>query len=71
MHHGHPSGKAGYPGFGKFPGIQNLHRLNRSKLKETEASVTCLGEPKPLDMGLQASHSLAARTQGNQLVLRS
>ena len=35
------------------PGIGSLHRLNRSKLKQTEASVEHLRKPKPLGMGLQ------------------
>ena len=34
-------------------GMRSLHRLNRSKLKQTEASVEHLGKPKPLGMGLQ------------------
>jgi len=35
------------------PGIRSLHRLNRSKLKQTEASCDRLRKSKPLRVGLQ------------------
>ena len=40
------------------PGMRSLHRLNRSKLKQTEASVEHLRKPKPLGMGLQVPRGL-------------
>jgi hypothetical protein len=38
--------------------MRSLHRLNRSKLKQTEAYVEQLRKPKPLGMGLQVPRGL-------------
>ena len=52
------------------PGIGSLHRLNRSKFKQTEASCERLRKPEPLGMGLQVPRGLDPKVPQKGSVLK-